>query len=126
MKSHTVVVVSDDASTCDSIRDLLESAGLQVETFSSLRAYLPVASPRPGNCLVVDHGGDVTISESQSEFAECCALMAVILITERGNVAASVRAIKAGAKYIVEKPYREKSLLGRIKKALEASAHTNS
>ncbi len=42
MQSQTVVVVSVDSSTCDSIRNLLESVGLQTETFSSLRAFLSV------------------------------------------------------------------------------------
>ena len=36
MQSQTVVVVSVDSSTCDSIRNLLESVGLQTETFSSI------------------------------------------------------------------------------------------
>lgn len=122
MTSQAVVVVSQDPAGCDSIRELLESAGLQAETFSSLRAFLNAVGPGRRRCLVVDSSGDLGSPERQSEIAECCALTAVVFITERGNVAASVRAVKAGATEVVEKPYRGNGLLGSINKALAANA----
>lgn len=52
----TVFVVDDDHAVRDSIRELVESVGLNAETFSSAEEYLATHdSARPG-CLVVDSG----------------------------------------------------------------------
>ena len=53
-KDPFVFVVDDDAPICESLKDLISSAGLNVQTFASAQEFL--ASPRPDgpNCLVLD------------------------------------------------------------------------
>ena len=48
-----VFVVDDDVSVRESLRNLLRSVGLKVETFSTAQDFLSVGSSGPG-CLVLD------------------------------------------------------------------------
>ena len=126
MKAHTVAVVSHDAAVRDSIRELVESAGLQAEILPSLRACLSAVGSGRRGCLVVDHGGDLGSPERQSEFAQCCATVPVILIVERGDVRSVVHAMRAGARDVMQQPYRDSNLLGSINEALKACAPVGS
>lgn len=127
MAGHKLFVVSDNPAVCDSIRELVESAGLQAETFPSLRALLNAVEPARGGCLVLDnHSGNLSRQEQAVAFADCCARMTVILIAERGDVETAVRAMKAGAMDVIQKPYRDKKLLDGINEALESNAAADS
>ena len=52
--STTVFVVDDDDAVRDSLRDLLDSVGLQVETFESARSFLDTYRLGNAGCLVLD------------------------------------------------------------------------
>lgn len=120
MDNPTVFIVSKSAPLSDSVRELVESAGLQADDFASLEAFLSaVDAGRPG-CLVFNvEAGDVIDQEKLATMAVACARMPAILITSRGDVATAVCAVKAGAMMIVEKPYRGALLLDSINKALQ-------
>ena len=49
-----VFVVDDDRSIWDSLRNLLGSAGLRVETFASAQEFLTSRRPQAPSCLVLD------------------------------------------------------------------------
>jgi FixJ family two-component response regulator len=49
-----VFVVDDDPSIRDSLRDLLGSAGLNVQTFASAYEFLTGPRPDAASCLVLD------------------------------------------------------------------------
>ena len=53
-KNPLVFVVDDDASIRDSLRDLIGSAGLNVETFASAQEFLTSRRPDGPTCLVLD------------------------------------------------------------------------
>ena len=117
-----VFVVDDDASIRDSLRDLIGSAGLNVQTFASAREFL--ASPRPDgvSCLVLDvqlpgfSGLDL-----QQELAKLDAPIPIIFITGYGDIPTSVRAIKAGAIEFLTKPFRDEDLLNAVEQAIKRS-----
>jgi len=110
-----VFVIDDDVSIRDSLRDLLGSAELNVQTFASAREFL--ASPRPDgvSCLVLDvqlpgfSGLDL-----QQELAKLDAPIPIIFITGYGDIPTSVRAIKAGAIEFLTKPFRDEDLLNAV------------
>ena len=54
MTSATVVVVSGDAAVRDSLTELLRSAGLSAEPYSSLETWPKAVPPEQRGCLVVD------------------------------------------------------------------------
>ena len=123
MTGSIVFIVSEDAQVRQSIKTLVDSAGLQVVVFPTLQALLDADEPESCGCLVFyprdDALGD---PQQQALLAAACAGRPGILIIERGNVAAAVHALKAGIADVVQKPYRDKDLLERVVKTLEVHA----
>lgn len=117
----TVFVVDDNVGVRKSLRALLESAGLAVETFASGEEFLGAYEPdRPG-CLVLD----VRLRNSsgldlQDDLRRRKAMLPIIVLTGHGNVPTSVRALKAGAVDFLQKPAPPKLLLERIRTAIES------
>lgn len=115
----TVFVVDDNVGMRKSLRALIESAGLAVETYTSGEEFLDAYDPgRPG-CLVLD----VRLRQSsglQDELRRRKAMLPIIILTGHGNVPTSVRALKAGAIDFLQKPIPPNVLLGRVRAAIEA------
>jgi len=118
-----VFIVSEDVQVRQSVKALVESAGLHVATFPTLQALLDADEPESRGCLVF-YPQNNTLGDpaQQAGLATVCAWRPGILITERGNVPAAVQALKAGIRDVVQKPYRERDLLEQILKVLEANA----
>ncbi|MDM0072478.1 response regulator [Variovorax sp. J31P207] len=119
----TVFVVDDDHAVRDSIRELVESVGLDAETFSSAEEYLATHdSARPG-CLVVDiRMARVSGLGLQSRLNEMKARIPIVFITAHADVPMVVEAMRGGAVGFVTKPYREQELLDNINEALSRDA----
>ena len=116
----TVLVVDDDRSFRESLKDLLNSVGLKVTTFGSTREFL--AGPRPSGpcCLVLDvRLPGKSGLEFQRELNEANARIPIIFLTGHGDIPMSVRAIKAGAIEFLTKPFHEQELLDAVQHALE-------
>jgi DNA-binding NtrC family response regulator len=117
-----VFVVDDDRSIRDSLRNLIRSMGLNVQTFASAQAFL--ASPRPEapSCLVLDvqlpgpSGLDL-----QRELARDEVQIPIIFITGHGDIPMTVQAMKAGAVEFLTKPCRDDDLLDAIEQAISRS-----
>jgi two-component system, LuxR family, response regulator FixJ len=116
----TVFVVDDNAAVRKSLQLLFAAAGLPVETFASGRQFLDAHDFRRAGCLVLDlklrgeSGLDVL-----EELHRRNARMPVLVLTAHGSVPLSVRAMKAGAMDVVEKPLPPVLLLLRVREALE-------
>jgi two-component system CheB/CheR fusion protein len=120
MTEPVVFIVSEDAQFCQSVRTLVETAGLRAITFPGLQALLAAEEPVSHGCLVFYPQHD-TLGDPQQRalLAAACAGRPGILVIERGNVPVAVHALKAGITDVVQKPYRDKDLLERIVNALE-------
>jgi FixJ family two-component response regulator len=122
MAYTTVFVVSDNSAIRDSLSKLIGSAGLRAETFPSLEMWLAVDQPERRGCLVLDaRARDFICPDCRAKFACMCATRPVLLLIDRGDVPIAVRAIRDGALDVFEKPYRDESLLERIKHAAAAA-----
>src|SRR2546430_14467461 len=100
-----VSVVDDDASVREALGSLLRSAGLAVETFRSAREVL--ASPRrdAASCLVLDvELPGLSGLDLQRELANAGGRIPIIFLTGHGDIPMSVRALKAGALWVLTKP----------------------
>lgn len=118
MPSKTVSVVSDDSNLRDSLAELVTSADLCAETFSSLESWLEADRPERRGCLVLDAASrKLAGAEETTSLASMCAQRPVLVLIDRGDVPSAVRAIRAGAVDVVEKPYRKESLLQIVKRA---------
>ena len=123
MQAQTVFVVDDDAAVRDSIKELVESVGLQAEGYDSALAFLDAfESQRPG-CLVLDvRMAEMSGLVLQERLNELEASIPVILLTGHGDVPMAVQAMRSGAVDFIQKPYREQALLDSINAALATDA----
>lgn len=115
-----VHVIDDDASVRAALEDLLASMGIGVRLFGSTRDFLDSALPDAPGCLVLDirMPGQSGL-EFQEHMASCGIALPVIFITGHGDIAMSVRAMKAGAIEFLTKPFNDQDFLDAIHRGIE-------
>ena len=115
-----VFVIDDDPSVRTSLKFLISTVGLQVESFESAEAFLRGRLPDGPSCLVLDvrlHG--MSGLDFQRELAARNLSTPIVFITGHGDIPMSVRAMKAGAVEFLTKPFRDQDLLDAIRIALD-------
>lgn len=116
----TVFVVDDDPSVRSSLKFLISTVGLQVETFDSAEAALQKLTPDAPACLVLDvRLRGLSGLDLQSELAARNCQVPIVFITGHGDIPMTVRAMKAGAVEFLTKPFRDQDLLDAVHVALE-------
>jgi RNA polymerase sigma factor (sigma-70 family) len=119
-QAPVVFVVDDDPSVRSSLKFLMSSVGLQVESFDSADALLERKLPDAPSCLVLDvRLRGLSGLDFQRELAARNCHMPIIFITGHGDIPMSVRAMKAGAVEFLTKPFRDQDLLDAVRIALE-------
>ena len=114
-----VFVVDDDPSVRRAIKRLLESVGLEVQSFGSAPEFLHSIPDAP-SCLVLDiRLPGISGLDFQRVMAEANIHIPIIFITGHGDVPMTVRAMKAGAVEFLTKPFRDQDLLDAVQFALE-------
>lgn len=121
----TIFILDDDEAVRDSLSMLVESAGYKAETFASCREFL-ARPPFPRQaCLLLDiHMPEMTGLQLQDELARRRLKLPVIVMTGQADVPVAVRAMKAGARDFIEKPFSDEVILGSIRNALAPAAKT--
>lgn len=115
-----VFVVDDDASLREALKSLIRSVGLTVELFGSTQEFLNRKRPEVASCLVLDIRLPGTSGlDFQRKLTEANIFIPIIFITGHGDIAMSVRAMKAGAIEFLTKPFRDQDLLDAIHTGLE-------
>jgi len=115
-----VFVVDDDPSVRSSLKFLMSSVGLQVESFDSADALLQRKLPDTPSCLVLDvRLRGLSGLDFQRELAARNCHLPIIFMTGHGDIPMSVRAMKAGAVEFLTKPFRDQDLLDAVRIALE-------
>lgn len=115
-----VFVVDDDASICEALSSLIESAGMRVKTFRSAQEFLQHKRPETPACLVLDvRLPGLSGLELQRKLAPARMRLPIIFITGHGDIPMSVRAMKAGAVEFLPKPFGDEQLLEAIEHAIE-------
>jgi FixJ family two-component response regulator len=115
-----VFVVDDDPSVRSSLKFLLSTVGLQVESFVSADAFLHRKSSDAPSCLVLDvRLPGLSGLDFQRELAARKIHIPIVFLTGHGDIPMSVRAIKAGAVEFLTKPFRDQDLLDAVRIALE-------
>lgn len=114
-----VYVVDDDAAVREAIKNLLESVGMQVQTFVSGTEFMARAPAEAPSCLILDvRLPGMSGLEFQRELTAAGVEIPIIFITGHGDIPITVQAMKAGAVDFLTKPFREQELLDAIHKAL--------
>lgn len=116
----TVFYVDDDEAMCESIRFLMESVSLNIETFSSARKFLDSYDAERAGCLLLDvRMPEMSGLELQEQLRKRKINIPIIFITGHGDVPMATRAMKAGAVEFLTKPFNDQTLLDSIQNAIE-------
>jgi FixJ family two-component response regulator len=119
-RAGMVFVVDDDASMRESLKNLIRSVGLRVETLASAQEFLRAKRGDEPGCLVLDvRMPGLSGLDLQKRMAEAGVDLPIIFLTGHGDIPMSVRAMKAGAVEFLTKPVRDQDLLDAVQQALE-------
>lgn len=117
-----VGVIDDDEEILGSIGSLLRSSGYKVILSKTTDDFLSKSGPSAASCLVLDvHLSTENGLDFQESLARHGIKIPVILITGRGDIPMTVRAMRAGAIDFLLKPLSDRQMLDAVATAIEAS-----
>jgi two-component system response regulator FixJ len=125
--SQKICIVDDDKAVRHSMRVLLELHGFKVEEYAGAREFLDRMRPGDTGCLLLDlympemDGADLLNALERQGIA-----LPVIVLTGRPESPRARRALKAGARVVLNKPVPEGLLLDWIHTAMESALPSDS
>ena len=121
---RTVYIVDDEDLIRTSLASLLRSMGLETRDFPTTSAFLAAPKGPGAACLVLDVRlrGESGLAFQQTLASRGLGAMPVIFMSGHGDVPMTVRAMKAGARDFLEKPFRDQDMIDAVVAALEADA----
>jgi RNA polymerase sigma factor (sigma-70 family) len=123
LATPTVFVVDDDAAVRESLKTLMQSVKLNVQTFSCGQDFLDDYSPQQPGCVVLDvRMPGMSGLELQEQLQRRNIHIPAIIITGHGDVPVAVSAMKSGAMDFLQKPFSQQMLLERVQEALARDA----
>src|ERR1700757_4056095 len=115
-----VAIIDDDEAMQDSLRELLESAGLFARCFGSAEEFLESDLHTRAACLIVDvRMPKMSGLELQARLKEEQCNIPIIFITAHGDARMRIRAMREGAVEFLAKPFDHHLLLKRVRAALD-------
>lgn len=114
-----VYIVDDDASMRVALDGLFRSVGLQVQSFACTQEFVDFPRKSVPGCLVLDVRlrGESGLS-FQAQMEQGGVRIPVVFMTGHGDIAMSVKAMKAGAIDFLTKPFRDQDMLDAVANAL--------
>ena len=117
--SELIAIIDDDEAMQDSLRDLLEAAGLVARCFGSAEEFLKSDLPHKAACLIVDiRMPRMSGLELQAKLKEEQCNLPIIFITAFEDAAMRAQAMREGAVEFLVKPFDHRVLLKVLKRAL--------
>jgi len=119
MNQAITYIIDDDRMARESLKWLIESAGLPVQVFDHGLEFLEQADASMAGCVLLDvRMPDINGMELLSKLKQHDIIMPVIIVTGHADVAMAVRAMKTGAFDFIEKPYNDALMLERVQSAI--------
>jgi two-component system, LuxR family, response regulator FixJ len=119
----TVFVIDDDESARKSICAIVQSIGLNAESFASAEVFLDKYVEGRNGCLITDlRMPGMSGVELQEQLIQRKIFLPLIVLTAYARTPTTVRAIKAGAITVLDKPYVDDDLLDAVRAALAIDA----
>lgn len=123
-ESRVVYIVDDDELIRGSLTSLLRSIGLHVQSYASIEAFLAVPKAASPACLLLDvrlrGQSGLAFQQALSEAGQ--PHMPIIFMTAHGDIAMSVKAMKAGATDFLAKPFNDQEMIDAVNAAIEMDA----
>ena len=118
--SKLIAIIDDDESICDSLGDLIESAGLAARCFGSAEEFLESGLHRQAGCLITDIRMPKTSGlEVQARLKDEDCDIPIIFITAYGDARMRIQAMREGAVEFLAKPFDHQLLLKTVRAALD-------
>ena len=118
--SKLIAIIDDDDAMRDSLRDLMEAAGLVARCFESAEEFLESDLRTRAACLIVDiRMPKMSGLELQARLKEEDRNVPIIFITAHGDARMKIRAMREGAVEFLSKPFDHRVLLKRVRAAFE-------
>ncbi len=115
-----VYLIDDDARIRESLRLLLKSVGVGLQTFATAQEFLNENGAARVGVLIVDiRMPGMSGLELQQRLRENSNNLGIIILSGHGDVPMAVRAMKNGAIDFLEKPFNDQILLDRIQQGME-------
>jgi|SRR3984957_11733216 len=117
--SKLIAIIDDDEAMQDSLRDLMEAAGLAARCFGSAEEFLESDLHRKAACLIVDiRMPRMSGLELQAKLREEDCNVPIVFITAHGDARMRIQAMRRGAVEFLAKPFDHQLLLRRVRSAL--------
>jgi FixJ family two-component response regulator len=121
--SFVTYLVDDDSGVLKALSRLLHAAGYETRAHGSPQIFLDSYDPDVPGCAILDLTmPGIDGLALQQRLAEKDQTLPVIFLTGTGDIACSVRAMRAGAVDFLTKPVDGKQLLAAIERAREKDA----
>jgi FixJ family two-component response regulator len=118
--SKLIAIVDDDEAMQDSLRDLMEAAGLVARCFGSAEQFLESGLQSKAACLIVDiRMPKMSGLQLQAKLKEEKYDIPIIFITAHGDARMRIQAMREGAVEFLAKPFDHHLLLKRVRAALD-------
>jgi two-component system, LuxR family, response regulator FixJ len=115
-----IAIIDDDEAMQDSLRDLMEAAGLVARCFGSAQEFLASGLHRQAACLITDIlMPKMSGLELQTRLKDEECDIPIIFITAHGDAAMRIQAMREGAVEFLTKPFDHQLLLKTVRAALD-------
>jgi len=115
-----VSVVDDNESVRESLPDLLQDSGFDVQAFASAEAFLESEALNGTRCLILDVGlPGMSGPDLQLELTRRGLRIPIVFITAQGDKSLRPRLIGRGAAACLFKPFSDTALIDAVSGALE-------
>ena len=115
-----IAIIDDDAAMQDSLRDLMEAAGLVARCFGSAEEFLESGLHRQASCLITDIlMPKMSGLELQARLKDEECDIPIIFISAYGDAGMRIEAMREGAVEFLAKPFDHQLLLKTVRAALD-------
>lgn len=117
-KRSLVCIVDDNESVRESLPDLVQHGGYDVQTFASAEEFLESSAVEEATCLILDVGlPGMSGPDLQRELIRRGRCFPVVFITAQGDKSLPARLVAAGAVACLLKPFGDAALLDALQRA---------
>jgi FixJ family two-component response regulator len=115
-----IAIIDDDEAMQDSLRDLIEAAGLEARCFGSAEEFLESGLHRQAACLITDiRMPKMSGLELQARLKDEECDIPIIFITAYGDARMRIQAMREGAVEFLAKPLDHQLLLKTVRAAID-------
>ena len=126
MAKKKILVIDDMPNVVTMVKARLEASGYEVIAALDGQQGLTYANAEKPDLIILDivmpAGGGYSVY-TRLKMSPKTQSVPVIFLTAKDRPEDVARAYKLGAEYFIKKPYKPETLLGTVKKVLEASEH---